>query len=176
MNGLTAPARTPQAVIDKINADVRKVIRSPELMEKLKVEGSDPVGSSVEEYAHFLRDEIAKWGKVIKFAHITGLEHDPLALPRVACHDALHCRFPDSRLSPGVSRQTHTHGGGLSCRRTTDIVSRTIAPRMSEPLGQQILVDNRGGAGGVIATEQVAKAAPDGYTLLMERSAASPSR
>ena len=72
-NGLTAPARTPKPVIDKINADVLKVIRSPELVEKLKAEGSDPVGSSVDQYARFLHEEIAKWNKVIKFAHITGL-------------------------------------------------------------------------------------------------------
>jgi tripartite-type tricarboxylate transporter receptor subunit TctC len=72
-NGLTAPARTPKAVIDKINADVLKVIRSPELVEKLKAEGSDPVGSSVDQYARFLREEIAKWNKVIKFANIKGL-------------------------------------------------------------------------------------------------------
>ena len=56
---------------------------------------------------------------------------------------------------------------GFPAGGPTDIVSRTIAPRMSEALGQQILVDNRGGAGGVIATEQVTKAPPDGHTLLM---------
>ncbi len=72
-NGLTAPARTPRNVIDKINTDVLKVIRSPELVEKLKAEGSDPVGNSPELYARFLRDEIAKWAKVIKAAKITGL-------------------------------------------------------------------------------------------------------
>jgi tripartite-type tricarboxylate transporter receptor subunit TctC len=60
-------------VIARLNADVLKVIRSPELMEKLKAEGSDPVGSSVEQYAAFLRDEISKWAKVIKFANIKGL-------------------------------------------------------------------------------------------------------
>ncbi len=72
-NGLTAPARTPKDVIAKINADVLKVIRSADLMEKLKAEGSDPVGSSVADYTAFLRDEIAKWAKVIKFANIRGL-------------------------------------------------------------------------------------------------------
>jgi tripartite-type tricarboxylate transporter receptor subunit TctC len=56
---------------------------------------------------------------------------------------------------------------GFPAGGPTDIVSRTIAPRMGEALGQQVLVDNRGGAGGVIATEQVAKAPPDGYTVLM---------
>ncbi|MGE5523970.1 MAG: tripartite tricarboxylate transporter substrate binding protein [Rhodospirillaceae bacterium] len=49
----------------------------------------------------------------------------------------------------------------------TDIVGRTMAQKMSELLGQQVIVDNRGGAGGLIGTEHVAKSAPDGYTLLM---------
>jgi tripartite-type tricarboxylate transporter receptor subunit TctC len=51
-----------------------------------------------------------------------------------------------------------------------DITARTIAPAMSETLGQQVIVDNRPGAGGIIATELVVKAAPDGYTLLMGSS------
>ena len=73
-NGLTAPARTPKDVIGRINADVLKIIRSPELVERLKAEGSDPVGNSPAEYGTFLRDEIAKWAKVIKFAKVRGLQ------------------------------------------------------------------------------------------------------
>ena len=49
----------------------------------------------------------------------------------------------------------------------TDIVTRLIAPKMSASLGQQVMVENRGGAGGMIATEQVSKASPDGYTIIM---------
>ena len=56
---------------------------------------------------------------------------------------------------------------GFPAGGPTDIVSRTIAPKLSEALGQQVVVENRGGAGGVIATEQVAKSTGDGYTLLM---------
>ena len=48
----------------------------------------------------------------------------------------------------------------------TDVAARTVAPRLAEYLGQQIIIENRGGAGGATGTEFVAKSAPDGYTLL----------
>ena len=52
-----------------------------------------------------------------------------------------------------------------------DVVARLIQPRLSELLGQPIVVDNRGGAGGNIGTQAVAKSAPDGNTLLLTSSA-----
>ena len=48
---------------------------------------------------------------------------------------------------------------------STDIVGRVVAQKLSERLGQNVIVDNRGGAGGTIGTDLAAKAAPDGYTL-----------
>jgi tripartite-type tricarboxylate transporter receptor subunit TctC len=52
-------------------------------------------------------------------------------------------------------------GGG------NDLIVRVMAPRLSEGLGQPVVVENKPGAQGIIATETVAKAAPDGYTILM---------
>lgn len=50
---------------------------------------------------------------------------------------------------------------------TPDVLARAVAPAMSAALGQQLVLDNRGGAGGRIAAETVATAVPDGYTLFM---------
>jgi tripartite-type tricarboxylate transporter receptor subunit TctC len=52
-------------------------------------------------------------------------------------------------------------GGG------NDALARAAADGMSKTLGQQVVVDNRGGAGGTVATRAVAKSAPDGYTILL---------
>ena len=52
-------------------------------------------------------------------------------------------------------------GGG------TDIIGRIVAQKLGEALGQQIIVDNRGGASGQLAAELVSRAAPDGYTIMM---------
>src|SRR5688500_3748040 len=49
----------------------------------------------------------------------------------------------------------------------TDISARAIAPRLSEALGQQVIADNRAGAGGRLGTEIGSRATPDGYTLIL---------
>ncbi|MGE5162741.1 MAG: Bug family tripartite tricarboxylate transporter substrate binding protein [Sphingobacteriales bacterium] len=50
---------------------------------------------------------------------------------------------------------------------STTVMARNVADKMSTALGQQIVVDNRGGAGGTLGTRSAAKAAPDGYTILL---------
>jgi len=60
---------------------------------------------------------------------------------------------------------------GFSAGSATDIVARVVAQHLSERLGQSIVVENKTGAGGSLAAEVVARAAPDGYTLLTVSSA-----
>src|SRR6266436_6285111 len=55
-------------------------------------------------------------------------------------------------------------GGG------TDVIARIVQNRLSAALGQPIVIDNRGGAGGAVGTEAAAKSAPDGYTFLFTLS------
>jgi tripartite-type tricarboxylate transporter receptor subunit TctC len=67
-NGLAGPAKTPPEVVERLSGAVRKVLANPDMRERLKSEGSDPVGSTPAEFAKFLRDEITKWAKVIKLS------------------------------------------------------------------------------------------------------------
>jgi tripartite-type tricarboxylate transporter receptor subunit TctC len=83
-----------------------------------------------------------------------------LALAAVTCAAgaARAETFPDKPVRMVVAFPA---GGG------TDIVARLIAERLTALWGQQVIVDNRGGAGGVIGTEIAARSAPDGYTIFM---------
>jgi tripartite-type tricarboxylate transporter receptor subunit TctC len=69
-NGLTAPARTPKEAIVRIQETSARIIKSPELAEQLKRDGSDPVGSTTAEFTAHLRDEVVKWKKVLDRAGI----------------------------------------------------------------------------------------------------------
>ena len=62
---------------------------------------------------------------------------------------------------------------GFTPGGSTDLVGRLIGARLAERLGQQVVIDNRAGASGIIAAEIVAKSQPDGYTLLMSGSSIS---
>jgi tripartite-type tricarboxylate transporter receptor subunit TctC len=79
-----------------------------------------------------------------------------LALAGLATGPARAQDFPNRPITLIVP---YSAGGG------NDVMARTAAEKMSKTLGQQIIIENRGGAGGSIATRQIAKAAPDGYTL-----------
>jgi tripartite-type tricarboxylate transporter receptor subunit TctC len=71
--GLMAPIRTPKDIVARLNSEVAKIIASPEITKRFINDGLEPIGNSQAEFAKFIRDEIAKYAKVIKAASIKPL-------------------------------------------------------------------------------------------------------
>ena len=65
-NGIFAPAKTPRPIINKVHGEVVKALNLPDVREKLVAMGSDPVGSTPEEFYAHIKVEIERWGKVIR--------------------------------------------------------------------------------------------------------------
>ncbi|HEY2337923.1 MAG TPA: tripartite tricarboxylate transporter substrate binding protein [Burkholderiales bacterium] len=66
--GLMAPAKTPRPVLERVNAEVNKIINSPETKEIWLKQGTVPMGMSIEQFDKFLREEIVKWAKIVKIS------------------------------------------------------------------------------------------------------------
>jgi tripartite-type tricarboxylate transporter receptor subunit TctC len=64
--GIAAPAKTPAAVLDKLNAEMVKILGQPDVRERLNTLAFTPVGGSRAEFAEYIKSEIAKWGKAVK--------------------------------------------------------------------------------------------------------------
>jgi len=65
-NGLVAPAATPRAVIDRINAEVNAILRQPDVVQKMNASGFDLVGGTPEDFARLIAAEAARWTPVVK--------------------------------------------------------------------------------------------------------------
>ena len=63
---LFAPANTPKPIIDKLQAEVRRILKTPDVTKRLADNGLDPVGGTSEELAAYQKAEIIKWAKVVK--------------------------------------------------------------------------------------------------------------
>jgi tripartite-type tricarboxylate transporter receptor subunit TctC len=68
--GIVAPPQTPKDIVDKINADVNEALRQPELQDRLRNLSAEVFGGSVDKTSEYLREEVARWGAVIKAANI----------------------------------------------------------------------------------------------------------
>jgi tripartite-type tricarboxylate transporter receptor subunit TctC len=64
--GLLAPAATPRDIVAALAAAVARAAHAPEIRKKLVEQGADPVGNSPEEFDRQLREEVARWGEVVK--------------------------------------------------------------------------------------------------------------
>lgn len=64
--GFLAPAGTPKEIVAKLNAEFNKALQQPDLRKKLSDQGAEPVGGTAEQFAALIRDDIVRWGKVVK--------------------------------------------------------------------------------------------------------------
>ena len=70
--GLLAPIKVPKEIVSRLNSEVGKILASTEVSEKFTNEGVEPMGGSTDFFAGFIRDEIAKYAKVVKAANLKG--------------------------------------------------------------------------------------------------------
>jgi tripartite-type tricarboxylate transporter receptor subunit TctC len=68
--GVMAPGATPQPLIQKLSADIQRIVAMPEIRDRILADASEPVGNRPEEYAAFIQSEVAKWRGVIKQANM----------------------------------------------------------------------------------------------------------
>ena len=68
--GVLAPAGTPQSVVRRLNAELVKIMHSPEMKEKLAATGTEPLTSTPEEFSAYIKREIGKWGDVVRKAGV----------------------------------------------------------------------------------------------------------
>lgn len=68
--GVVAPAGTPRSVINKLQREIAAVLKQPALSERLTAEGAPPIGNTPDEFAAFMKIELAKWGKAVKQAGV----------------------------------------------------------------------------------------------------------
>ena len=195
-NGLMAPAATPRAIIDTLHAAIMKVVKMPDVREQYASAGMEVRSSpSPEDFAKFIAQEQQKCVRSPPTAASAGVAPGAGAGLRagssvnltyfdsVTGHEGRRiCRkkLPRRRPSHSASllrqlRRKHSPGrrsrSASSCPSRPAAArmywSRTIAPKFSEGLGQQVVMDNRAGAGGMIGVEIAAKSPPDGYTLVL---------
>jgi tripartite-type tricarboxylate transporter receptor subunit TctC len=69
-NGISVPAGTPRAIVDRLSAEIVRIMKMPGVLDRLAADGTIPIGSTPEEFLGYIKSEQAKWGKVVRAANI----------------------------------------------------------------------------------------------------------
>jgi tripartite-type tricarboxylate transporter receptor subunit TctC len=69
--GVMVPAGTPKAVVDRLNAEINKALKNPDVKAKLAAQGAEPLGSTPAEYQAYMKKELARWASVVKASGVT---------------------------------------------------------------------------------------------------------
>jgi tripartite-type tricarboxylate transporter receptor subunit TctC len=73
-NGIFAPKGTPPGIVARLHSEVARLLRTPEMRQELAALGAEPVGDAPDEFAAFLKADMARWGKIIQDK---GIRTDP---------------------------------------------------------------------------------------------------
>lgn len=68
--GLLAPAGTPAAVVERLNAEINRLLTQPAIVERIATDGAQPIGGTPAQFADHIKNEIAKWSKVVKYSRM----------------------------------------------------------------------------------------------------------
>ena len=175
--GIFAPAKAPTDIVRKMNADFVAAIRDPGIKARLDQLGVAAIASTPAELGHF---SSGKWtngarssrkpaspAKPGRGHHIEGERHDqpPPTIADFRVRACVRCCLPAlAQTWPNRSVRLvvpFPAGGGA------DAIARIVGQRLSEMWGQQVVIENRGGASGNLAADNVAHSAPDGYTMFI---------
>ncbi len=64
--GIAAPAKLPKPILTRLHAEIARIIKQPDVRERILSDGSEPVGSSPEEFRRYMLADLAKWAKFVK--------------------------------------------------------------------------------------------------------------
>ena len=68
--GVFGPPGMPKAIVDKLNAEINTILKSPDVVEKIESQGGTIYGGTPDSFAAYIRSDVAKWDKLVKAAHI----------------------------------------------------------------------------------------------------------
>jgi tripartite-type tricarboxylate transporter receptor subunit TctC len=68
--GVIAPLKTPQPIVDRLNKEIVDILHQPDVASRLAADGSEPVGSTAQQFSQHIKSEVAKWGKLVKQMNI----------------------------------------------------------------------------------------------------------
>ena len=69
--GVMVPAKTPKAIVDRLNAEINKALKAPAVLDKLAQQGTEALGSTPAAYGSYIKTELARWGDVVKASGVT---------------------------------------------------------------------------------------------------------
>ncbi|MBI3043411.1 MAG: tripartite tricarboxylate transporter substrate binding protein [Betaproteobacteria bacterium] len=173
---ISGPPGMPRQLVAQLNGVLKRILAMPDVSGRFEQEGVQAAHSSPEELARIIRTDIANVGESrqshqgskMSTPNLFAILGTVLSAGLIyAASSGAQAQPPGGAAAGGYPEKPlrllvgNAPGGG------SDITARNVAERLSESLGRSIVVDNRPGAGGVIAMNLAAQAAPNGYTLLV---------